>query len=180
MSIKTRFLLEAPRKAGGFTLVEMMLASGIGCLLSLAIIIMTIHMVYSFKAFSNYAESEQETRSANDWLSRDIRQASGVVQTTTNDLTLLITNNLVTYTYYAANHIVTRHTANESKVLLRDCLNVGFTIYQGSSLGAAYGQFVPGTNGAKLVGYYWHCGVTNSDGTVNSTDADSALVVMRN
>ena len=160
--------------------MEMMVASAIGCLISLAIIIMTIHTLYSFRAFSNYAESERETRTATDWLSRDIRQASSVVQTTTNDLALLITNNLVTYTYYAATRTVTRRAANDSKVLLRDCLNAGFTIYRGSALGAAYGQFVPGTNGAKLVGYYWHCGVTNGDGSVNSTDADSALVVMRN
>jgi Tfp pilus assembly protein PilW len=180
MSIKPKYSLNSTSETGGYTLAEVMIASAIGSLLAITIVVTTLHMVFSFRAVSNYSTNEQESRNATDWLSRDIRKASSVTQTSTNNLTLSITNTVVTYAYDPVGHTVTRNATNNAIVLLHGCLRAGFTIYQRNALASAYEQFTPGTNSAKLVGYYWHCGVTNVDGTVNTTDAQSALVVMRN
>jgi Tfp pilus assembly protein PilW len=180
MSIKFQFTLRPVRQTGGYTLAEIMIASAIASIVGLILAVAALHTVYSFKAISNYVINEQESRTANDWLSRDIRRASGVTQTSVNNITLSITNGPVTYAYDVTGHTVTRQTPNEAKVLLSGCMEARFTIYQENAIGAAYEQFTPGTNAAKLIGYYWHCGTTNNNGTVNSTDAQSALVVMRN
>lgn len=166
MSIKIQFTSRSVRRAAGYTLAEIMIAAGIASIVGLVLAVAALHTVYSLKAISNYVINEQESRAANDWLSRDIRRASSVAQTSVNNITLTITNSLVTYSYNATSHTVSRQTANETKVLLRGCRQARFTVYQENAIGAAYEQFTPGTNGAKLVEYYWHCGTTNNNGTV--------------
>lgn len=180
MFIKPRHWLNSTSETGAFTLAEVMIASAIASLLAIAIVVTTLQMLFSFRAVTNYSTNEQQSRNTTDWLSRDIRKASAVTQTSTNNLSITLTNTVVTYAYDPMGKTVTRSAPNGTKVLLNGCLQAGFTIYNEYVLGAAYGQFTPGTTSTKLVGYYWHCGTTNGDGTVNSTDAQSALVVMRN
>lgn len=160
--------------------MELMMASAIASLLGIAIAITTLHSLHSFRAISNYSTNEQESRTATDWLSRDIRRADAASQTADDNLTLSISNKVVSYTYDAVGRILIRKTGNERKIILNGCSEVVFTVYQENSAGAPYGQFTPGTNMARLIKYYWHCGATNNNGTINSTDAQSALVVMRN
>src|SRR5215470_14500482 len=66
----------------GFTLVEMMVAVAVGCLLLAALATIYVFSLRSFAAMANYSDLNQKSRYASDIVSRDIRCADKVVSAT--------------------------------------------------------------------------------------------------
>src|SRR5580765_4874243 len=87
----------------GFTLVEMMVAVAVGCLLLAALATLYVFSMKSFGAMANYSDLNQKSRYASDIISRDIRSALKVMSTTTATQLVLNepddTTGNTTYTY---------------------------------------------------------------------------------
>ena len=65
------------------TLVEVMIATGIGTLILAAAGSLMVYNARSLAALSNYADLERYSRGAVDSLSRDIRQATNMLSAVT-------------------------------------------------------------------------------------------------
>jgi prepilin-type N-terminal cleavage/methylation domain-containing protein len=68
----------------GFTLVEMLVATGIGAILITIIVALTAYAERSFAVTSSHVELESKSRYALDKLTRELRQATAVVSCDTN------------------------------------------------------------------------------------------------
>jgi prepilin-type N-terminal cleavage/methylation domain-containing protein len=68
----------------GLTLVEMLVATGIGVILITIIVALTAYAERSFAVTSSHVELESKSRNALDKLSRELRQATAVIRCDTN------------------------------------------------------------------------------------------------
>jgi Tfp pilus assembly protein PilW len=87
---------ERPR-AAGFTLVELMVASGIGTFILSGVLSVVLMMGRSGLAAANYADMEAQSRRAVDEFAQDVRMASHLSWNSATSVTLTVPDN------YAAN-----------------------------------------------------------------------------
>ena len=164
----------------GFTLTEMLISSGVASMVLVILGVVTIQTTYGMRALVNYSSFEQDSRQALDQLSREIRQAYQLTAANRTNITLDITNGPISYTYNSGTKTLQRQAPNGTKILLRDCTEFEFTLFQRSPTVATYDQFPVGSGSAtKLVQISWTCALTNADGTINTTDSQSSKVVIR-
>src|SRR5260221_4275798 len=85
---------QACPRAAGFTLVEILIALGLGSLVITTVVLLYLFGLRSFTAIGNYTEMDVQSRMAMDTMLKEMRQASGVVAYNTNLPTrwLLLTN----------------------------------------------------------------------------------------
>jgi len=62
-----------------FTLVEVMMASGIGLMALLVIMLLSLYSSRSFAAIANYVDMDERSQLALDKMSREIRQSHRLV-----------------------------------------------------------------------------------------------------
>jgi prepilin-type N-terminal cleavage/methylation domain-containing protein len=99
----TIFTARLERRAAGFTLVELMIASGIGSFLLTGVLSVVLMMGRSGLAASNYADMEAQSRRAVDEFAQDVRMASNLAWNSATSVTLTVPDNyaadgnLVTY-----------------------------------------------------------------------------------
>src|SRR5689334_15089581 len=70
------------RARRGFTLVEMIVAVAVGCLLLAALATLYVFSMRSFASMANYSDLNNKSRYASDIVSRDIRCAFNVISAT--------------------------------------------------------------------------------------------------
>src|SRR5262245_39222359 len=109
-------------EAVAFTLLELLVASGVGSLLLLAVCTLALFASRSFVAVGNYSDLDRASRNALDVLSREVRQCRSLTAFTTNKLTLLDneTNTLI-FEYKTDTKQLTRQGSNSTRVLLTEC-----------------------------------------------------------
>ncbi|MDD2708563.1 MAG: prepilin-type N-terminal cleavage/methylation domain-containing protein [Verrucomicrobiae bacterium] len=90
MSTKGPFSRRAGRRA--FTLVEVMVAMGIGVAMMGAVTLASIELYKNFSAGINYRNVHENARTSLAYLSRDIRSASNLVNFASNDITMDVVN----------------------------------------------------------------------------------------
>jgi prepilin-type N-terminal cleavage/methylation domain-containing protein len=81
------------RRAAGFTLVELMVASGIGSFILTGVLSVVLMMGRSGLAASNYAEMEAQSRRAVDEFAQDVRMASNLSWNNATSVTLTVPDN---------------------------------------------------------------------------------------
>lgn len=97
--------LEHRRAAAGFTLVELMVAGGIGSFILTGVLSVILMMGRSGLSASNYADMEAQSRRAVDEFAQDVRMASNLTWNSATSVTLTVsdnyssTSNRVTYAY---------------------------------------------------------------------------------
>src|SRR6476619_2457218 len=109
------------RARQAFTLVEMMVAVAVGCLLLAALATLYVFSMKSFGAMANYSDLNQKSRYASDIISRDIRSALKVVSASSTQLVLNEpddTTGNTTYIYDDVAGTLSRTKNGETKVLL--------------------------------------------------------------
>src|SRR5690349_18826523 len=72
------------RGGRAFTIVEMLMAVGLGTLVLAMVMMLYLFGLRSFEAMSNYAQLSGRSRQALDIMSRDMRQATNVLAYSTN------------------------------------------------------------------------------------------------
>src|SRR5881628_3156558 len=82
----TGFQLHRDHSRCGATLLELLVASGIGMAVLLAMTSLTYYAARSFAAMGNYAHLDRASRAALDQMTRDIRTSIYLVRSATNQL----------------------------------------------------------------------------------------------
>lgn len=165
------------------TLVELMIAVGIGTLLLAVVATLYLFTIRSFAALGNYDALNQESVIALDTMSRDLRQARGLVAFTTNQLTFQdYDGSSLIYVWDPAPNALTlsRIKGGQARVLLRQCDYLDFAVYQRNPSNDF--DFYPATSPAlaKVVDVRWRCSRQVLRQKINTETSQSATIVLRN
>ena len=168
----------------GWTLVEMLVATGISSLVLGALMILSMFTARSFAALGNYSDLDRASRNALDTLTSEIRGARSVGSWSTNQLVLTnaVDGTVFSYTYNPTNSTLTRQWGADSNVLLTGCDYFYFHIWlRNPTNGFAFPYSA--TNQvylAKLVDVSWKCSRQILGNKVNTESVQTASIVIRN
>jgi prepilin-type N-terminal cleavage/methylation domain-containing protein len=183
MECKNTFTKPARRAARAFTLVEMLVSLGIASIILTALAQLTFFTGRSFAGLMNYTELDKYSRNALDQMVFKIRQADYLKSFTTNRMVFSYntTNDLV-YEYFPDSKLLVETLGGRRKTLLKECDELGFTIYQRNTMAGSYDQFpaTPTNSTAKLVQLNWTCSRRIMGARVNTESVQSAKIVIRN
>jgi len=124
-------------RESGWTLLEMLIATGIGSILVAAIAALSLYGARSFCVIGNFADMDADSRQALDLLSREFRQASSVVDYQTNPPVTWVSVSTnpavgptakVTWDSQAGTVTLTAH--GHDRVLLQECNYWDAKLYQ--------------------------------------------------
>ena len=182
--------------SGGFSLVEVMIAMGLGSLVLAMVMSFSLFGARSSAAIGNYASLDGRSRYALDVITREIRQAAAVIAIQTNlpvkSLTLTNTDEAatVTLTYDStARTLVLAKTGQPDLLALTECDRWDFALYQRTPwVTTTNVMFYPATNGSggidltvvKLINMSWKCSRQILAQKVNTESVQAAQIVLRN
>lgn len=174
---------ERRRRRAAFTLVEYIVAIGIGGILLAALMQVVFYTGRSFAALMNYTELDRYSRNALDQMVYKIREADELKSYGSNRLVFSYwkTNDLV-YEFLPAERTLTETLNGRTKTLLKGCDVLTFSIYQRNTAAGTFNQF-PATitnNAVKLVQISWSCSRNVLGARINSESVQSAKIVLRN
>lgn len=161
------------------TLIEVLIALGIGALLLMAVASMTMFSSKSLAGLYNYVELCSANRLALDKMSREIRQAQRLSEFTTNKLTFVdFDGKQLVYQYVPAERVLKRSKDGIEEALLTECDHLTFTAFRRNTL---KGTFDQGTTNvvSKVINVNWTCSRTILGARVNSEPVQSAKIVVR-
>ena len=192
------FKLTSTNKSGaskfrvGFTLIEVMIALAIGCVLLAVVGSLALWSSKSFAAMANYAELDNRSRNALDKLTREIREVKGLRSFTTNaneKVLLLATDGQdLKIRYDVASKKLTRYRSDIDSVpetLLTDCTVMNINLYQRNNVSNTFNQYqvAEGTNAAltcKVIQMNWICSrKLLPTELLNSESVQTAKIVIR-
>jgi len=170
------------KRAGAFTLMEMMVAMAVSGLALGAMATFVLYSARSFNAMFNYADLEQKTQIAVNTLSREIRQAQAVMYYATNELIFRdYDGNLLTYSWNPTSRALVRVKNNQAKVLLTECDYLAFEVWQRSPIQNTWSNYPTlAITNAKLVSVNWRCSRTILGVTMNTETVQNSKIVIRN
>src|SRR2546421_7053201 len=157
-------ITSTPSKARcqAMTLVELMVATGVGSIVLAAVMALSLFSARSFAALGNYVDLDIKSRTALDQMSSDIRQADKLTAATTNSLTFQTTDpntsNTVSlvYTYRPSAQTLTRTYNGQTTTNLTGCTSLQFSIFQRNPIGYKYEQYdAADASTCKLVQLTW-------------------------
>lgn len=168
------------RKCAGATLVELMFACGIGVLALAAIMAGFGYFLHTFAGLGNYVSLNSSSRNALDQMTRDIRQADGVLDYETNRLSLKLGGTNVLYLFDPSSNTVSRIFKGETNVLLTGCESLRYDIFQRTPISGSE-DLIPTTvvTNAKVVQVNWTCSRTVLRKKLNTAESQSAKIVIR-
>ena len=188
--------LMPPQLVRGFTLVELMVALGLGSLVLATVASLSVYGARSSIAIANYADLDEKSRYALDLISREFRQGTAVVgyQTNSTGKSLTLTNATqaasMTLAYDSnARTLVLTKTGQAPFTALTECDRWDFSLCQRTPYGYPTNLFFfPATNSAgaldlsvcKLINMTWKCSRTILAQKVNTESVQTAQIVMRN
>jgi Tfp pilus assembly protein PilW len=169
-------------RRGGYTLVEFMVATGLGALVLTVIAYLIVYGARSFVATANYLDLDQHSQQSLDQMSREIRQADHITSFATNDLTFLDSSgSSVEYQYDSNAKKLNRIKGGVTTTLLTGCDSIAFSIYQRNPMSNAFEPYSTSTyTNAKLVEITWNCSRTIMTAKANTESIQSAKVEIRN
>ena len=168
------------------TLVELMVATGVGSIVLAAVLALSLFSARSFAALGNYVDLDIKSRNALDTMSTDIRQAGSLSDYQPNRLIFQTTDRTgnpatLTYLYDSAMTTLTRTLGVRSTVLLTNCTYLNFGIFARNPIGGQWNAYSNGiVSNCKLVQLTWVCQRSLLGGRIANTESvQSAKVVMR-
>ena len=165
------------------TLMELMVATSIGSIVSLGVASLLFYSGRSFAAMANYVDLDHRSRIALDSMSRAIRQANRLTDSTSTSLTFEDSDSgTLSFTYDPAAKTLTRFKDGtpDPTPLLEECDFLEFSIYQRNPVGGTYDQYPTATAGTcKLVQLNWVCSRKIFGVKKNTESVQSAKIVIR-
>jgi len=165
-----------------FTFVEVMMASGIGLMALLVIMLLSLYSSRSFAAIANYVDMDERSQLALDRMSREIRQAHRLVDYTTSSITIEDKNSQpVTFKYDAEARVLVRSSSGVTTTNLTECDSLKFSNYQGtikSNTFDAYNERY--ITNSRLIQVTWTCSRSILGAKMNTESVPSAKIVIRN
>src|SRR4051812_39166952 len=119
------------KRPAAFTMIELLVASGVGVLVLTAVMTIFFFFNRSFASLTNYLDLDQKTQVALDKMSREIRQASKLTAYSSNSLTFQdYDGGALQYTYDSTARTLTRSKGTtNTAVLLTGCDSLQFSIF---------------------------------------------------
>lgn len=165
------------------TLAELMIATAIGSVVTLGLGSLTFFTTRSFSAMANYVDLDHRSRMALDTMSREIRQANRLTESTSTSLTFEDSDGgILKYVYSTQSKTLTRskNGVSDAKPLLEECDSLAFSIYQRNPVGGSYDQYpAASATTCKLVQLRWVCSRKILGVAKNTESVQSAKVVIR-
>jgi prepilin-type N-terminal cleavage/methylation domain-containing protein len=169
------------RKNPGFTLIEVMLASGIAGLVFAAICFTAVFTTRSFLAMGNYADLDKASRNALDIMSRDIRQTRSLTAYQTNQLTFQDSDGgALIYAWDPVAGTLSRIKGVEIKILLTQCDYLNFGVSQRNPSNDFNFYSTTNLSTVKLIDVSWNCSRQIRQQKVNTESVQTAKIVIRN
>jgi prepilin-type N-terminal cleavage/methylation domain-containing protein len=190
--MNSRFSKSLRNSCRAFTLVEISVALAVGSLVLAAVGSLTMYAAKSSLAMVNYVDLDSKSRYALDIISREIRQASGLLSFQTNR-SLTLTNAYqaatITLTYSPdSRKVVMSKTGQADLTALTECETWNFSLYQRTPYVTGTNiLYYPATNGTgvvdvnlcKLIDLSWKCSRTIFAQKVNTESVQAAQIVLR-
>jgi len=107
MTIITR-LPAKPRARRGFTLVEILVSTGIAAFVLAGVLTSFLFIARSGQNLANYTDMESQARRGLELFAQDVRQASGITWNSASSVTLTVDGAGVTYAHNSGNGTLTR------------------------------------------------------------------------
>ena len=186
-------------RSSGWTLPELMVAIAIGALMLTAIFGFSLYSLRSFVAIANYSELEEKSRRTLDEMTRQIRQATAIINMQNSGGTRWLTltnstpgavNKYVKYTWDSSVKVLYFEATTHPKTpTLTECDNWEFSFYQRAPIpGSTNNQFFPAVDKsgkidftiAKLVDMKWHCTREVLGKTMQTESVQTTRIVLRN
>ena len=180
------------RSCLAFTLVEASVAIGVGSVVLAAIASLTMYAAKTSAALINYTDLDSKSRYALDVITREVRQASGLLSFQTNrSFTLTNANQAaaITLTYNPdARTVVMSKTGQRDLTALTECDSWNFSLYQRTPYVTTTNVlYYPATNVSgvmdvnlcKLINLSWKCSRTIFAQKVNTESVQAAQIVLR-
>jgi hypothetical protein len=161
--------------------VEMMIAVGIGSVVMAAVASLSFYTARSMAAMSNYADLDRQSRNALDQMTLKIRSADRLTAFSTNDVSFLYRGTSLRYVFNPSTKTLSESYNGVSKVLLEDCNELQFSMFQRNVISNSFNQVVTSTtNEAKSIIVTWTCSRSLLGNLINSESVQSARIVIRN
>lgn len=170
------------RTGAGFTLVEMIVASGVGAVVLAGMMSLFWYANRSFASLTNYLDLDQKTQASLDKMSREIRQVNMLTDFSSTNLTFQnYDGTTLQFIYNPNSQTLTRIRAGTNfTTLLTGCDSLQFSIFQRTPISNSFQPF-PATvvTNTKVIQLTWNCYRTILGGKVNTESMQSAKVVIR-
>jgi Tfp pilus assembly protein PilW len=187
------------RRRAGYTLVEMLVAVGIGVAAMGVVATISMNTAFNYAAMGNYVVLDDQNRNALDVISREVRDASALMSFNTNSpQSLLLTNSIagtaVTLTYTNSTLVmVTKFQTtqtNQTQTLLTGCNYWNFQLYDRAPLlttnlisfcaSTNYTTGLVDPTFTKVINMTWSCSRTILGSKLNTENVQTAQVILRN
>ena len=171
------------RKSAGMTLMELLVAVGVGGIILSALGSLVFYTGRSFAALANYVDLDNYSRTALDRMSREIRQTRRLIEG--NDTKLVFEDfdgTQLIFQYHSSSRTLTRTKDGvmDTEPLLKDCDYLKFSMFQRNPVGGTYDQYPTATAATcKLVQLRWVCSRDLVYAKWNTESVQSAKVVIR-
>ena len=169
------------KSRSGMTLFEYVMAVGVGALVVVTLVPISIYTATSLASLANWADMNTASLTAVDQLTTDIRRATEVSSFHSNKVVLEFpTGPSVHYEYKANQGTLTRKQQGKDRVLLTGCKDLKFSIYQRTPLTGTYDQYPAATNSeTKVIAVNWASQRKLIGARSNEDQVYSAKVVLR-
>jgi Tfp pilus assembly protein PilV len=179
------------RRTSAMSLLELMVALGLGVLVLSVVLVLTVFAARTFIALGNYSNLDQQSRLGADNMTREMRQATAVVawQTNANSRSLTLTNAIqgygVRYWWDSTSRNLMMRKSNEGadRGVLTGCDRWDFALWQRTPQPNLTNVFYPALAPAqcKLVDMTWKCSrAVVSTTLLNTETVQTAQIVLRN
>jgi len=179
-----------PNRHRAFTLTECLVAMALGGLLLATGSMLSLYGARAFASYGNYAELDGRSRNALDFLSRELREASGVISAQTNlpVRSLTLTNadlrESFSLTWDSAARTLVFEKSDASPVLcLTGCDDWSFALYnRAPTVTSTNIIFNPAQelSRCKALSLSWKCSRTVLGQRINTENVQAAQIALRN
>jgi len=180
MSIKPR-----RKSKQGFTLVEVLVASGLFGIAAAVLCSIFLFSTRAFASLANYAELDKINRTAMDTITKEVRQARLVTDVSSNSVSIINGDGVsVTYRFDSFNRRFIRSTSDgNSKVLVSDCSLLNFDVYQRNNIAGTWDQYPVATHDwseyVKVIRLTWKAYRPVPGGPGVSENIQTAKIIIR-
>jgi prepilin-type N-terminal cleavage/methylation domain-containing protein len=178
MVFKTTF---TKTPCAAFTLVEVLVALGLGSVVLAAVLSFLFFSTRSLAAMTNYLDLQQKTQMALDQMSREIRQVNRLTVFSSNSMTFQdYDGGTLQYTWNPTAKTVTRVKGSVTKTFLTGCDSLQFYTFQRTPSNATFLPFsTSSVTDTKLIELKWNCSRTILGTKADTETMQSAKVVIR-
>jgi hypothetical protein len=169
------------KRSAAFTLVELMVASGLGVMVAAAVLSFMLFGARSSAALDNYFDLDLKTQMASDKMSQQIRQVQKLTAFSTNNLTFIDNDGgTLRYDYDPVTQVLTRTKNGAIQTLLTGCKSLQFSIFQRTPASNSFLPYSTSTStNTKAIQLTWNCSRSGPLGQTNTESMQSGMVVIR-